>query len=196
MELGDITWLRAPIQGLYFYLYMMMDIYSRKIVGWEVHPVENADLGAELLHKTVLSEGCVLKPLTLHSDNGSPQKGFTMKAKMEALDVTASYSRPRVSNDNPYSESLFRTTKYRPDYPGDFASIEAARQWVSEFVRWYNEAHLHSALRFITPSCRHQRRDLQILAQRKHVYEKARARHPDRWSGEIRKLGVCRRSLA
>nr|WP_255580739.1 DDE-type integrase/transposase/recombinase [Desulfopila sp. IMCC35006] len=109
----DITWLPSPIRGLYFYLYMIVDIYSRKVVGWEVYPVENADVAAKLLHKAILAEGCLLDPPVLHVDNGGPQKGFTMKAKLEALGVTPSYSRPRVSNDNPYSESLFRTCKYR-----------------------------------------------------------------------------------
>jgi transposase InsO family protein len=113
----DITWLPAPIHGMFFYLYMIMDVYSRKVVAWEVHPMENAELAADLLHKAVLSERCVLNPPVLHADNGGPQKGFTMKAKLEALGVTPSYSRPRVSNDNPYSEALFRTFKYRPQYP-------------------------------------------------------------------------------
>ena len=108
-----------------------MDIYSRKIVGWEVHPVESAELAAALVHKAVVSERCLLNPPVLHADNGSPQKGFTMKAKLDALGVTPSYSRPQTSNDNRYSESLFRTFKYRPEYPmKGFDNINAARQWV------------------------------------------------------------------
>jgi len=118
---------------MYFYLYMIVDIYSRKIVGWEVNPVETAKLAAKLLHKAILAEGCLLNPPVLHADNGGPQKGFTMRAKLEALGVTPSYSRPRVSNDNPYSESLFRTCKYRPEYPvKGFDSIDAARKWVKK----------------------------------------------------------------
>lgn len=183
----DITWLPSPIRGMYFYLYMIMDVYSRKVVGWEVHAAESADYASVLLHKAVLSEGCLLDPPILHADNGGPQKGFTMRAKLEALGVTPSYSRPRVSNDNPYSEALFRTFKYRPEYPvKGFASIDAARQWVSRFVTWYNDEHRHSAIRYVTPSQRHRGEDLKILANRRKVYRSARQKRPDRWSREIR----------
>ena len=183
----DITWLPAPIRGMYFYLYMIMDIYSRKVVAWEVHPMENAQLAAALVQKAVLSEGCLLEPPVLHADNGGPQKGFTMKAKLEALGITPSYSRPRVSNDNPYSESLFRTFKYRPEYPvKGFASINTARQWVSDFVKWYNGEHRHSAIRYITPDQRHSGEDLKILANRHRVYHMAKQRRQDRWSGSTR----------
>jgi len=127
--------------------------------------MESAEFAAKLLHKAILDEGCLLDPPVLHADNGGPQKGFTMKAKLEDLGVTPSYSRPRGSNDNPYSESLFRTFKYRPEYPVEgFASIEAARKWVRKFVWWYNEGHLHSAIRFVTPSQRHRGEDATLLA--------------------------------
>lgn len=182
----DITWLKAPVRGTFFYLYMMMDIFSRKIVGWEVHPVESAELGAMLLQKAVLAEGCMSASIALHADNGSPQKGFTMKAKMEALGVSPSYSRPRVSNDNPYSESLFRTAKYRPEYPEVFETIEAARKWGMTFVRWYNEDHRHSAIRYVTPAQRHRREETNILARRDRVYQDAKARHPERWAQKTR----------
>ena len=183
----DITWLPAPIRGMFFYLYMIMDVYSRKIVAWEVHAMESSELAATLIHKALLSEGCVLDPPVLHADNGGPQKGFTMKAKLEALGVTPSYSRPRVSNDNPYSESLFRTCKYRPDYPArGFASINEARQWVGRFVGWYNDEHRHSAIRYVTPSQRHRGEDVAILAFRDRVYRKAKQRRQDRWSGATR----------
>jgi putative transposase len=183
----DITWLPAPIRGMFFYLYMIMDVYSRKIVGWEVHSLESAELGASLVHKAILSEQCQLDPPVLHADNGGPQKGFTMRAKLEALGVTPSYSRPRVSNDNAYSESLFRTFKYRPQYPvKGFKTIAAARQWVSHFVKWYNQEHRHSAIRYVTPSQRHKGEDLQILAHRHRVYQKAKQRRLDRWSGSTR----------
>lgn len=183
----DITWLPAPIRGLFFYLYMIMDIYSRKVVAWEVHPLESAELAATLVHKAVLSEGCLLDPPVLHADNGGPQKGFTLKAKLEALGVTPSYSRPRVSNDNPYSESLFRTFKYRPEYPvKGFESINAAREWVSDFVKWYNGEHRHSAIRYVTPDQRHKGEDLNILAKRRRVYRKARESRPERWSRSVR----------
>jgi transposase InsO family protein len=183
----DITWLPSPIRGMYFYLYMIVDIYSRKIVGWEVNPVENAELAAKLLHKAILAEGCLLNPPVLHADNGGPQKGFTMKAKLEALGVTPSYSRPRVSNDNPYSESLFRTCKYRPEYPvKGFDSIDGARKWVRKFVWWYNEEHLHSAIRYVTPAQRHRGEDSILLAKRHRVYQQAKQKQPNRWSGDSR----------
>ena len=183
----DITWLPAPIRGMYFYLYMIVDIYSRKIVGWEVHSVENAELSATMIHKTVLSEGCILNPPVLHADNGGPQKGFTMKAKLESLGIKPSYSRPRVSNDNPYSEALFRTVKYCPTYPvKGFASIDDARQWTKTFVNWYNHEHLHSAIRFVTPVQRHTGEDREILENRSKVYLEAQKHRSERWSGGIR----------
>lgn len=183
----DITWLPSEIRGMYFFLYMIMDVYSRMIVGWEVHPTESAELGASLVHKAVLAQGCILNPPALHADNGGPQKGFAMKAKLDALGVTKSYSRPRVSNDNPYSEALFRTCKYRPDYPGTpFPSIDAARNWVAAFVHWYNHEHLHSAIQYVTPADRHTGKDHEILEKRKSVYLSAKSRKPERWSGDIR----------
>lgn len=183
----DITWLPGPIRGMFFYLYMVLDVYSRKIVGWEIHSLENAEMAADLIQKAVLAEGCVLNPPVLHSDNGAPQKGFTMKAKLESLGIMASYSRPRVSNDNPYSEALFRTVKYRPAYPAKgFGSVDDARQWVGAFVSWYNQEHRHSAIRYVTPIQRHIGEDRIILDNRRRVYQKAQEQHPARWSGNIR----------
>jgi transposase InsO family protein len=186
----DITWLPASIRGLFFYLYMIVDVFSRKIVGWEVFDRECSGNAARFVYKAVLAEGCILKPLVLHSDNGSPQKGATLNAKLESLGIMASFSRPRVSNDNPYSESLFRTCKYRPDYPqSGFATIEDARRWVAQFVFWYNDIHRHSAIRFVTPNQRHRGEDHQILQHRQLVYEKAKSQNGNRWSGSTRNWG-------
>jgi transposase InsO family protein len=172
---------------MFFYLYMIEDVFSRKIVGWEVYDRESSSYAATFVHKAVLAEGCILNPLVLHSDNGSPQKGFTLNAKLQSLGIMPSFSRPHVSNDNPYSEALFRTCKYRPDYPHHgFESIEDARSWMRQFVYWYNEIHRHSEIRFVTPSQRHQGHDLQILQSRREVYEKAKARNGNRWSGTTR----------
>ncbi len=183
----DITWLRGPVRGLFFYLYMIIDIYSRKIVGWEVYDCENSENATQLIYKTLLSEACLYRPLVLHSDNGSPQKGSTLRVKLETLGIAASYSRPRVSNDNPFSESLFRTCKYRLGYPHKgFTDIEAAREWVMQFVKWYNNEHRHSGIRFVTPADRHAGNDNQILNHRNAVYEAARQRHPERWTGNTR----------
>ncbi len=183
----DITWMPGPIAGRFFYLYLIVDIFSRKIVGWEVHERESADLAAALIRQAVLAEGCLMRPLVLHADNGSPMKGATMKVTMEKLGITASYSRPRVSNDNPFSEALFRTCKYRPDWPGKgFATRAQAQAWVKSFVSWYNGAHLHSAIRFVTPNARHAGHDRATLANRASLYADARAQNPERWSGKTR----------
>lgn len=183
----DITWMPGPITGMFFYLYLIVDIFSRKIVGWEVHERESADLAAVLIRQAVLAEGCNLRPLVLHADNGSPMKGATMKVTMEKLGITASYSRPRVSNDNPFSEALFRTCKYRPDWPTKgFATKADAQAWVKSFASWYNGEHLHSAIRFVTPEARHAGRDRTTLANRDILYANARAQNPQRWSGKTR----------
>ena len=183
----DITWMPGPIAGMFFYLYLIVDIFSRKIVGWEVHESESADLAAALIRQAVLAEGCTLRPLVLHADNGSPMKGATMKVTMEKLGITASYSRPRVSNDNPFSEALFRTCKYRPDWPSKgFATKADAQAWVKSFTTWYNGEHLHSAIRFVTPDARHAGRDRATLANRAILYADARAQNPGRWSGKSR----------
>lgn len=183
----DISWLVGPVKGLFFYLYLIMDLYSRKIVGWEVFEAEAAEHAAQVVQRAVLAEGCIDRPLVLHSDNGSPMKGATLLETLYRLGVVNSYSRPRISNDNPFSESLFRTCKYRPAYPYQgFVSLEAAREWIQGFVHWYNHEHRHSAIQFVTPNERHEGFDATRLAQRKAVYEQAKARHPERWSRAIR----------
>jgi transposase InsO family protein len=135
-----------------------------------------------------LDEGVVQNQLILHSDNGAPMKGATMLVTLERLGVIPSFSRPSVSDDNPYSEALFRTVKYHPTFPmlNKFATILEARQWAEKFVKWYNNEHLHSALKFVTPQQRHSGHDGQIRANRHLVYEIAKARHPERWSGKMR----------
>ena len=183
----DITWLPGPIAGLFFYLYLMVDIFSRKIVGWEVYERESAEYASIVVRRAVRAESCLTRPLVLHADNGSPMKGATLKATLEHLGVTASYSRPRVSNDNPFSEALFRTCKYRPEWPPKgFSDIETARNWVARFVRWYNGEHLHSAIRFVTPNLRHAGQEQTVLAARACLWAEARAARPERWSGQPR----------
>ncbi len=183
----DITYLASAIRGVFYRLYLVLDIYSRKVVGWEVHERESAAHAAELVRKTCLAEGVTRPGLILHADNGSPMKGATLLATLQQLGVVASFSRPAVSNDNPYSESLFRTLKYTPAWPQEpFENLDAARRWVHEFVSWYNGSHRHSALKFVTPNERHEGRDKAILARREAVYEAARKRHPERWSGATR----------
>jgi len=183
----DITYLNTFTRGIYYKLYMIIDIYSRKIVGFEVWPEESGELAGELIERAILSEKIRNKPLVLHSDNGAPMKSYTLKAKLEVLGVLSSYSRPRVSNDNPFSEAQFRTLKYRSNYPQDgFKTIDEAREWVSKFVDWFNNKHYHSGLNFLTPNSRHNGEDNTIMAHRTKVYESARQLHPQRFNKGIR----------
>ena len=152
-----------------------------------MHEKESSAHASLLIRKTCLAEGVQQDQLVLHSDNGSPMKGATMLATLQKLGVVPSFSRPSVSDDNPYSESLFRTLKYTPSYPAKpFQSIETARKWVHEFVQWYNDEHRHSGIQFVTPNQRHQGKDKEILEKRKAVYQAAKEKNPKRWSGEIR----------
>jgi transposase InsO family protein len=186
----DITYLLSLIKGQYYYLYLVMDIYSRKIVGWQVHDCESSSHAADLIEDIAYREKIDKNQLVIHSDNGSPMKGATLRAKMIDLEITPSYSRPRVSNDNPYSESLFKTVKYHYSFPEDpFASLKDARAWVEGFVSWYNDEHQHSAIKFVTPNQRHAGLDKAILANRKKVIEQAKIEFPERWNGrETRNL--------
>lgn len=183
----DITYLRAAVRGRFYYLYLIVDVWSRKIVGWAVHEREDSDCAAMLIRQAAYREQVEPGSLILHSDNGGPMKGATMLATLQWLGIVPSFSRPRVSDDNAFSEALFSTVKGRPEYPSKpFESLEAAKIWVEEFVRWYNHEHLHSAIRFVTPAARHEGRDNEVLGRRKQVYEAARRRNPERWTREIR----------
>lgn len=183
----DITYLPSDIKGRFFYLYLFLDVFSRKVVGWQVYDTEDSDRASDLLHDICQRENIRADQVVLHSDNGAPMKGATMLATMQQLGVVPSFSRPAVSDDNPYSEALFRTLKYRPHYPRRlFKDLHHARAWMQGFVRWYNTEHRHSAIRFVTPEQRHNGQDKALLARRHEVYEAARARHPQRWSGAVR----------
>ena len=184
----DITYLKAEIKGMYYYLYLPMDVFSRAIVHWELHPSESAESASEMIKAACEKQNIKRQQITLHSDNGGPMKGATMRATLDRLGVTPSLSRPKVSDDNPFSEALFKTLKYCPSYPlsGRFESIETAREWVGKFVNWYNDVHLHSGINWVTPASRHQLHDEKILANRRAVYEAARMRNPNRWSEQTR----------
>ncbi|MUV38166.1 hypothetical protein JNUCC1_02177 [Lentibacillus sp. JNUCC-1] len=178
----DITWLGGPVKGLFYRLYLILDLFSRKAVGWEVWESEEAQYAEKLVKKAVLKEGIKGSPLVLHSDNGSPMKAATFLGLLETLGIQSSFSRPRVSNDNPFSEAMFRTLKYRPEFPHKgFASLEDARKWAGQFIKWYNEVHLHSGLNFVTPAQCHSGEFKDILAKRHDVYEQAKQHHPERW---------------
>jgi len=186
----DITYLKSSITGQFYYLYLFMDIWSRKIVGQEVHENEDMSKSAALIDKICIMEQIEKSQLTLHSDNGGPMKGATMLATLQRLGIVPSFSRPKVSDDNPYSESLFKTLKYCPKYPSKpFASLENAQGWVDDFVDWYNNKHLHSGIKFVTPVSRHRGEDIAILNRRKIVYETAKLANPNRWSGRSRNWG-------
>jgi putative transposase len=186
----DITYLCSGVRGQYFYLYLVEDIWSRKILGWAIHTTECGSHAAELVSTiadTARAQGIDLAGWVLHSDNGGPMKGSTMLATLQRLGVVPSFSRPRVSDDNPFSEALFKTLKYCPEYPrAGFATVDAARAWTARFVAWYNDAHLHSGIGHVTPASRHDGRDVAILAARRETYQRARDRRPDRWAGNTR----------
>lgn len=183
----DITWLKGPVKGQFYRLYLIIDIFSRKIVGWEIWETEEAKYAEELIKKTVVNEKIQGRPLVLHSDNGSPMKAATFQVLLEKLGIQSSYSRPRVSNDNAYSEAIFRTLKYRPEYPyKGFKTLEEAREWSVKFVQWYNCEHLHSGINFVTPEQCHTGVYIEVLNNRKVVYEQAKEKHPERWSRATR----------
>jgi len=183
----DITYLLSTVRGVFYYLYLIVDIWSRRVMGWAVHPCESQDHSSALIAAAAKAAGVDAGTLVLHADNGGPMRGGTMLATLHELGIRASFSRPRVSDDNPFSESLFRTLKYVPQYPRKpFESEASARAWVEQFVRWYNVDHLHSGIGFVTPEARHRGRDVGQLEARRAVYAAARAKHPGRWSGATR----------
>lgn len=183
----DITYLPTEVRGIHFYLYLFVDLFSRKIVGWQVYDRESTEQASALLQDICQRQGIQPAQLSVHSDNGSPMRGETMLATMQRLGIAPSRSRPGVSNDNPYSESLFKTLKYRPDLPvKPFADLLQARRWVSKLVDWYNSEHRHSGISFVTPDQRHELLDASLLQARHEVYEAARQRHPNRWSKHTR----------
>lgn len=185
----DITFLPARVAGRWFYLYVILDLYSRKIVGFEVHDTDSADHAAHLARRTSLAEGvhaAAGKPV-LHGDNGATLKATTVLAMLHWLGIAPSYSRPRVSDDNPYVEALFRTAKYRPEFPErGFDDLDAARAWAACFVHWYNHEHRHSAIRYVTPAERHAGADRAVLLARHELYQQARRQTPARWSRRTR----------
>ena len=179
----DITYLRGPVRGEFLYLYLVVDIWSRMIMAWEVAQEESSEIASPMIARACMEHGVDRDRLVIHSDNGGPMKGATLLATFQFLGIVPSFSRPRVSDDNPYSEALFRTLKYRPEYPGrPFEGLAAAREWVQRFVRWYNTEHRHSGIKFVSPAARHEGLEGQILFTRKETYEQARSRHPSRWS--------------
>jgi putative transposase len=183
----DITYLPTTTRGRYLFLYLVLDVWSRRIVGWHVHERESPDVAANMIQRICEQAGIDPKGLVLHSDNGGPMRGNTMVSTLQWLGIVPSFSRPHVSDDNPYSEALFRTLKQAPSYPRHpFSSTEGATAWVHRFVDWYNGEHRHSAIRFVTPNERHFGREHVVLAKRKALYAQAQRKKPMRWSGPTR----------
>lgn len=183
----DITYLPSDVRGQYFYLYAVLDLFSRSVVAWQVYDCESQAHASALMQDYVERERIAPGQLTLHADNGAVMKGSSLYATLQALHIAPSHSRPSVSDDNPFIESLFKTIKYRPQHPlKPFASLDDARVFADRLLTWYNTEHRHSQIRYVTPQERHEGRDVAILAQRQQVYEQARQRHPQRWSGTTR----------
>jgi putative transposase len=183
----DITYLNGPSRGSFLYLYMVMDVFSRRIMGWRIHREERAEHAASFVRRVCEENGINPAGLVLHSDNGRPMKGTTMLYTLQRLGIVPSFSRPQVSNDNPHAEALFSILKRHKDYPATFSSLEFARAWMGRFVSWYNHEYLHGSLSFVSPDDRYFGRDDSVLARRRTVYEQARFRSRVRWSRSPRR---------
>ena len=177
----DITRLLGPTQWVYYYLYVILDVYSRYVPGWLIAEQESAELAQEFIAATCAKQGISAGQLQLHADRGSPMIATSMEMLLSDLGVAKSHSRPHISNDNPYSEAQFKTLKYRPDYPQRFGSAPDARNWAQTFFPWYNHAHHHSALGLLTPSVVHHGQAPAILAERQRVLQLTYATHPERF---------------
>jgi len=177
----DITKLRGPSKGIYYYLYVLIDIYSRYVVGWLIAEVESAELAEQLIAETCAKQDVQRAQLTLHADNGSPMIAKSVASLLADLGVAKSHSRPHVSNDNPYSEAQFKTLKYRPDYPDRFASVADARQWARRFFAWYNDEHHHTGLGLLTPAVVHTGQAETVRQKRQAVLDQAYRAHPERF---------------
>ena len=183
----DITRLPTTLRGWYLHLYLMLDVWSRRIMGWRVADAESAAIASKLVAQICRDGNIDSRGLVLHSDNGAAMRGSTMITTLQWLGVVPSFSRPHVSDDNPYSEALFRTLKHTPAYPSlPFADIASAERWVARFVDWYNGVHRHSAIRYVTPDERYFGQEHAVLARRRELYDRARAANPERWTGATR----------
>ena len=177
----DISALRGPAKWQHFWLYVIIDIFSRHIVGWLIADEMSTELAEQLINTACENQQIGRGQLTIHADNGGPMKSKTVAQLMIDLGVVKSHSRPHVSDDNPFSEAHFKTLKYRPDYPNRFDDITHARAWMREFVDWYNNHHHHTALALLTPATVHSGQTLAVVARRQLVLDDAYARHPKRF---------------
>jgi transposase InsO family protein len=183
----DITWLKTEVRGLFYYAYVIKDIWTKDIVGWEIHDREDDSLAGAMFKRLKLKHS--MNGICLRSDNGNPMKGATMLMTLYNLGVIPSYSRPRVSNDNPFIESLFKTLKYTAGYPGQFKDIEHSRAWMANFVNWYNTEHRHSAIGYVTPEQRRSGAYKEIFEKRNDSLALAMEKNPERWGKKKRVWG-------
>ena len=177
----DITKLRGPVKWTYYYLYVIMDVFSRYVVGWMIAPRESAGLAEVFIAQTCRMQGIEPEQLTIHADRGSAMTSKSVAFLLADMGVTKTHSRPHVSNDNPYSEAQFKTLKYRPDFPARFGSIQDARAFCRTFFPWYNEQHRHSGIAMMTPQSVHYGQTDQIFAVRQRALNTAYAQHPERF---------------
>ncbi len=177
----DITKLLGPTKHTFYYLYVILDVYSRYVSGWLLAGRECEDLAQQLVRETCDKQNIPREQLTLHADHGSAMISKPLALLLSDLGITTSHSRPRVSNDNPYSEAQFKTMKYRPDYPEFFSSLLEARAWTQRFFQWYNHEHKHSGLCLLTPAVVHYGHAAAVLRQRHAIVQQAYATHPERF---------------
>lgn len=189
----DITWLRTDVKGVFLFAYVVIDIFSRLIVGWCIEDCESPDY-ARNLYERIISNRKV-KPKFVHADNGGPMKGVSLVSFLQGMDIGLSYSRPRVSDDNPFIESFFKTTKYSARYPGHFVNIASARKWFADFIDFYNTKHLHSGIGYVTPFQKHSGQDIAIFEKRQKTLNKAAKLHPNRFVNGPRKMTPNERSV-
>ena len=175
----DITWVPSMVRGIFWYCYAIIDIWNREIVGWAIHDEESEHHARDLFES--LRHRHNLKGTWVHSDNGNPMKGATFSVWLATLGMFLSHSRPLVKNDNPYIESFFRTLKYHAAYPGRFETINQARQWLGDFIDWYNTVHRHSGIGYVTPEHRRIGMDVELFVRRNETLMKAWAEHPERF---------------
>ncbi len=177
----DITMIRGPVKGQHYRLYVLLDIFSRYVVGWTLAGKESGTIARMLIAETAKREGVPEGQLTIHSDRGAPMVSREVSQMLADLGVTRSQSRPQVSNDNPYSESQFKTLKYHSTFPDRFESFDAARTFLRGFFEWYNQHHHHEGLQMLTPGVVHSGRADEVLAERRETMHRAHARHPERF---------------
>ena len=175
----DITWLRTDVKGFFYYAYVVIDVFSRAIVGWSIEDCESPDHAQKLFERIITKLG--IKPQFVHADNGGPMRGVSLVAFLTELQVGLTHSRPRVSDDNPYIESFFRTVKYHVSFPSNFPSLQGARDWLALFIDWYNTQHRHSGIGYVTPLQKHHGLDIQLLESRQETLNMAARAHPERF---------------